>query len=147
MGASRQCSFCQRPRLYEPRRGVHVCERCAVRIGELACDRGASASVWTIREQPASARPASSRSDVEEAFRSFKEGVAAEIAADDTRAHADLALAYAEMGLSADALREASLVLGRAADVDATETALRAVLSPSLVKPSGLRELKRRLRR
>ena len=44
--------------------------------------------------------------DVDDIFEQFKEGVAAQIGADDSQAHYDLGLAYKEMGLLADAIRE-----------------------------------------
>jgi tetratricopeptide (TPR) repeat protein len=47
--------------------------------------------------------------DVEEVFAKFKEGVAQQIAVDDTQSHYDLGVAYKEMGLVDDALREFDL--------------------------------------
>jgi tetratricopeptide (TPR) repeat protein len=44
--------------------------------------------------------------DVEEVFAKFKEGVAKQIGADDTQSHYDLGLAYKDMGLLDDAIRE-----------------------------------------
>jgi tetratricopeptide (TPR) repeat protein len=44
--------------------------------------------------------------DVEEVFAKFKEGVAAQIDVDDGQSHYDLGVAYKEMGLVDDALRE-----------------------------------------
>jgi tetratricopeptide (TPR) repeat protein len=44
--------------------------------------------------------------DVEEVFAKFKEGVAKQISVDDAQAHYDLAVAYKEMGLLEDAIRE-----------------------------------------
>ena len=44
--------------------------------------------------------------DVEEVFAKFKEGVAKQIGADDSQSHYDLGLAYKEMGLLDDAMRE-----------------------------------------
>jgi tetratricopeptide (TPR) repeat protein len=44
--------------------------------------------------------------DVEEVFAKFKEGVAKQISVDDGQAHYDLGLAYKEMGLIDDAIRE-----------------------------------------
>jgi tetratricopeptide (TPR) repeat protein len=44
--------------------------------------------------------------DVEEVFAKFKEGVAKQISVDDGQAHYDLGLAYREMGLIDDAIRE-----------------------------------------
>ncbi len=44
--------------------------------------------------------------DVEEVFAKFKEGVARQIGADDAQSHYDLGVAYKEMGLVDDAVRE-----------------------------------------
>jgi tetratricopeptide (TPR) repeat protein len=44
--------------------------------------------------------------DVEEVFAKFKEGVAKQISVDDSQAHYDLGVAYKEMGLLDDAIRE-----------------------------------------
>ncbi|HEY8038872.1 MAG TPA: hypothetical protein VIF15_03730 [Polyangiaceae bacterium] len=44
--------------------------------------------------------------DVEEVFAKFKEGVAKQIGVDDAQSHYDLGLAYKEMGLVDDAIRE-----------------------------------------
>ncbi len=44
--------------------------------------------------------------DVEEVFAKFKEGVAKQISVDDAQSHYDLGLAYKEMGLLDDAVRE-----------------------------------------
>ena len=44
--------------------------------------------------------------DVEEVFAKFKEGVAKQIGVDDAQSHYDLGVAYKEMGLLDDAIRE-----------------------------------------
>jgi len=44
--------------------------------------------------------------DVEEVFAAFKEGVAKQVSIDDAQSHYDLGLAYKEMGLLDDAIRE-----------------------------------------
>ncbi len=44
--------------------------------------------------------------DVEEVFAKFKEGVAKQISLDDGQSHYDLGVAYKEMGLTEDAIRE-----------------------------------------
>jgi tetratricopeptide (TPR) repeat protein len=54
---------------------------------------------------PAFAR-ADDQVDVEEVFAKFKEGVAKQIGADDAQSHYDLGVAYKEMGLVDDAVRE-----------------------------------------
>ena len=47
-----------------------------------------------------------SQVDVEEVFAKFKEGVSKQIGADDSQSHYDLGVAYKEMGLYEDAVRE-----------------------------------------
>jgi len=47
-----------------------------------------------------------SQVDVEEVFAAFKEGVAKQVSVDDAQSHYDLGVAYKEMGLLEDAIRE-----------------------------------------
>jgi tetratricopeptide (TPR) repeat protein len=54
---------------------------------------------------PAFGRP-TEQVDVEEVFAKFKEGVAKQIGVDDAQSHYDLGVAYKEMGLLDDAIRE-----------------------------------------
>ena len=49
---------------------------------------------------------ASKQIDVEEVFAAFKEGVAKQVSVDDAQSHYDLGVAYKEMGLLDDAIRE-----------------------------------------
>jgi tetratricopeptide (TPR) repeat protein len=49
---------------------------------------------------------ASKQVDVEEVFAAFKEGVAKQVSEDDGQSHYDLGVAYKEMGLLEDAIRE-----------------------------------------
>jgi tetratricopeptide (TPR) repeat protein len=55
---------------------------------------------------PPSFRRAHEQVDVEEVFAKFKEGVAKQIGVDDAQSHYDLGVAYKEMGLIDDAIRE-----------------------------------------
>ncbi len=55
---------------------------------------------------PPSFRRAGEQVDVEEVFAKFKEGVAKQIGVDDAQSHYDLGVAYKEMGLIDDAIRE-----------------------------------------
>jgi tetratricopeptide (TPR) repeat protein len=86
--------------------------------------------------------------DVEEVFQKFKEGVEKQVAADDSQTHYDLAVAYKEMGLIEDAIREfdvaardqemecvcqsmiGTLELGRGNVAEAIEAFLRGLNSP-----------------
>ena len=54
----------------------------------------------------AEAGPPTEQVDVEEVFAKFKEGVAKQISVDDAQSHYDLGVAYKEMGLFDDAIRE-----------------------------------------
>jgi tetratricopeptide (TPR) repeat protein len=55
---------------------------------------------------PPSFRRSHEQVDVEEVFAKFKEGVAKQIGVDDAQSHYDLGVAYKEMGLIEDAIRE-----------------------------------------
>jgi hypothetical protein len=152
VGRSIPCTFCKQPSLFKPADGVHVCENCAARIGGLAQDAVGVENIWSLTEpEPRtdaklpSARP--SKGEFEETFPSFKEGVSNAISPDDAASHADLAVAYAEMGLRADALREAGIALTITSRSPVTQVALRVLFGSALMTPSGLRALQRRLRK
>jgi tetratricopeptide (TPR) repeat protein len=68
--------------------------------------------------------------DVEEVFAKFKEGVAQQVSADDTQSHYDLGVAYREMGLYEDAMREFDVA---AAD-PARECVCRSMIGMILVE-------------
>ena len=57
---------------------------------------------------------------------------------DDVRAHYDLALAYAEMGLSEDAVREAGVVLAHTDDDLMRGSALAIAFGRVTLRPAGL---------
>ncbi|HEX7603103.1 MAG TPA: hypothetical protein VF316_15910 [Polyangiaceae bacterium] len=57
---------------------------------------------------------------------------------DDVRAHCDLALAYAEMGLSEDAVREAGVVLGHTDDDRMRLSALTIAFGMVKLRPGGI---------
>lgn len=69
--------------------------------------------------------------DVDDIFEQFKEGVAAQIGIEDSQAHYDLGLAYKEMGLLADAIREFEI---------AAQDPTRAVVCQSMI---GIVEMER----
>ncbi len=150
--ATRPCSFCGRPSWFGPFEAVFVCEACPRRIGEVL--RLEPRSVWSIRtlgEPPAASggearRAAARNADVDETFRRFEEGVAAAVAPDDAGTHADLAVAYREMGLDDDALREAGVALEKGRDPHTLRRALKLLLTPPLITPGGLAKLRRRLK-
>jgi tetratricopeptide (TPR) repeat protein len=70
-----------------------------------------AASLDALEASDHPARPAAfaeheQQIDVEEVFAKFKEGVAKQISVDDAQSHYDLGVAYKEMGLVDDAIRE-----------------------------------------
>lgn len=70
-----------------------------------------AASLSALDELPQAGRPSrpqmgDQQVDVEEVFAKFKEGVAKQISVDDAQSHYDLGVAYKEMGLLEDAIRE-----------------------------------------
>jgi tetratricopeptide (TPR) repeat protein len=76
---------------------------------EDAFDIAESLNSLELRGAPAAAAvagPPGEQVDVEEVFAKFKAGVARQIGADDAQSHYDLGVAYKEMGLLDDAIRE-----------------------------------------
>lgn len=73
------------------------------------------------------------------------ERVAKQLAPEETDAHYHLALAYREMGLHADALREAAVALESTDDAATATAALRVLLTEPLLRADGLRVLRERL--
>jgi hypothetical protein len=145
------CTFCGQPASLGPMPKVHVCRTCAKRIGALASFERGGSTAWSTQAAPPRAAPAES-AEVERDLREFKAGVAKQISAEDFESHFDLAEAYREMGLFDDALREAAVVLTTASPkltavaTKVTELTLRLVLTPPLLKPRGLDQLRRQLR-
>ena len=70
-------------------------------LGTLEVDRGSGVGVGATAP-----RAPTEQVDVEEVFAQFKAGVAKQIDVDDAQSHYDLGVAYKEMGLLDDALRE-----------------------------------------
>ena len=85
--------------------------------------------------------------DAEEAFASFKAGVAKEIRFDDAVAHFDLALAYGGMGLMLDAIREAATALGERAPLALASRAVNWIFASERAHPDALETIARGLRR
>jgi tetratricopeptide (TPR) repeat protein len=71
-------------------------------LGTLEVDRGSGVGVGATAPRA----PTEQQVDVEEVFAQFKAGVAKQIDVDDAQSHYDLGVAYREMGLLDDALRE-----------------------------------------
>ncbi len=73
---------------------------------DIAASLDAIENLDTVNGLPVALDEATKQIDVEEVFAKFKEGVAAQVSADDTQSHYDLGVAYREMGLFEDAIRE-----------------------------------------
>jgi hypothetical protein len=80
--------------------------------------------------------------DAEEVFRKFKEGIAREIPAGDAQSHADLAMAYGEMGLMADAFREAAIALRETAPRPIVCRVLAWMFDPAHARPEAVAVLR-----
>jgi tetratricopeptide (TPR) repeat protein len=74
--------------------------------GDRAFDIAASLDALETQEPTATFHEPEQQVDVEEVFAKFKEGVAKQISVDDAQSHYDLGVAYKEMGLLEDAVRE-----------------------------------------
>ena len=73
---------------------------------DIAASLDAIENLDTVNGLPVGLDESTKQIDVEEVFAKFKEGVAAQVSADDTQSHYDLGVAYREMGLLEDAMRE-----------------------------------------
>ncbi len=148
------CSFCDQSanvNVVTPRIGV--CDACVTQIARVLRDQSAVDDVWTFADPPArtaaAVRASPMRSNetasVDEVFEAFKQGVMQTISLDDVETHTNLAMAYIEMGLLIDALREV-LIAVAAPRSATTTTALKLLLTPPLLTPSGLERLGARLK-
>lgn len=130
------CTFCSgATAVYVPTEQCRVCSACAKRIAKLAA-HGLPRGVW---DAPALPR--------DEAMDSLAHDVARALSPDDSESHYHLAAAYREMGLHADALREAAVALEHAPDEAKATAALRLLLMPPLLREDGLHELGAQLKR
>lgn len=125
----RGCAVCdvnRRDMLVVPS-GELLCRGCASRVGSFI--RQADAAWLGVFWPPKDALPLPSGGgplsvDAEKVCAELKERVAATLSPDDARAHYDLACAYAEMGLSADAVHEATFSLGDTVAFDRAQKVL-----------------------
>jgi hypothetical protein len=118
--------------------GLLLCRPCAGKVAAFL--RGATTAflngLWgpgttsstTARERP-STGASQSESD-EEVFARFKAGVVAVIRPEDFQAHWDLGVAYAEMGLHADAIREVATSLDERASQQMAQAAFALIFTP-----------------
>jgi tetratricopeptide (TPR) repeat protein len=73
---------------------------------DIAASLDAIENLDTASGLPPEFNEAGEQVDVEEVFAKFKEGVAKQVSVDDAQSHYDLGVAYKEMGLIDDAIRE-----------------------------------------
>ncbi len=73
---------------------------------DIAASLDAIENLDTASGLPAGFKEQDEQVDVEEVFAAFKEGVAKQVPQDDSQSHYDLGVAYKEMGLTDDAVRE-----------------------------------------
>ncbi len=81
-------------------------DRSFDRSFDIAASLDAIENLDTASELPSGFQDTGKQIDVEEVFAKFKEGVAKQVSADDAQSHYDLGVAYKEMGLLDDAIRE-----------------------------------------
>lgn len=105
-----------------------MCSACCAPLGRLL-EAASHAALAAWLELPAEVRGARPRERASAEDRPSQ---------DDVRAHHDLALAYAEMGLSEDAVREAGVVLAHADDDTMRVSALSIAFGTVKLRPGGL---------
>ncbi len=126
---------------------ARICPACVIRVGRaiLSTNPAVVAQLWPasppIREGSREGLPRA-EVDVDELLEAFKVGVAKQISADDAQHHFDLAVVYDEMGLTADAIREAATTLRARASSDRNPGAELALLAET--SPPGRLPLDRR---
>jgi hypothetical protein len=161
------CFSCGLPAAFCPVDDVSVCKECAKRIAMLVFRASSHvvAGIWSVTGSPPGAhqRPVPPASydpqEVERLFAEFMRGVEKQLAPQDMQAHLDLAVAFCEMGLHGDALREAAVTLQAALAMNRRESetpkdryvmndgkmvdaALKVLLTAPLLKEEGLRVLR-----
>jgi hypothetical protein len=130
------CTFCSAAAALVPTDEYQTCWTCARRIARLArhADHPVPLEIW---DAPSLAR--------DENMEELAARVAEAIAPSDSQSHYYLAVAYREMGMHADALREAALALEQTDDVMKATGALRLILTEPLIRTSGREALRERL--
>jgi hypothetical protein len=79
-------------------------------------------------------------------FEKLKADIATHIHIDDAESHLNLAIAYSEMGLNADAVLEAATALRADIEGPNARQALQMLLTRPLMLPEGMKKLRDRLR-
>ena len=105
------CTLCRRQRRSSRIAAGHVCAGCARRAAALAAEPGTLNRIWEVAEQlPGGV--ASTRDELRKTSASV-----------DAKTHAELALAYNDMGLLAEAIEEAIVAILTSTDEDFPEAA------------------------
>jgi len=131
--------------------GARICRPCVTRVGRaiLSANPTVLGHLWpttsSVGEVSRGALPPE-EVNAEEVFAAFKAGVEKQISADDAQTHLDLAVAYGEMGLIADAVREAATALGERASPTIATRAVNWLFAPGRAHPEALRTISRTLR-
>ena len=148
-----KCALCDAAPSFGPYGTVRACEPCARRVARLAgrSNREARSTIWATADAPATvAKPVEpthpADADPERVFEQFKRGVEQQLSAVDGESHLHLAIAYREMGLYGDAVREAAVAFEAAPDRKVAEEALGLLLTPTLLRPDGIDAMRARLR-
>ena len=128
------CSFCGGVASFSPTEECRVCRTCAKRVADLA-KAGEPREIWHAAR------------DADEESTEIAERVASQVGGEESDAPYNLALAFRQMAMYADALRAASHAFASAPN-DAKATAvLRMLLTPPLLREDGLGALRERLSR
>lgn len=147
------CSFCDADASFGPHDGARACDPCARRIARLATqsDHRALRAIWSFAGARTVAEKKPERMDAEapdpdEVFAAFKRGVDKQLSADDVDSHLHLAIAYREMALYEDAVREAAVALQGTRETRKVDEALGMLLTAPLLRPGGVGALRVRFR-
>jgi hypothetical protein len=142
-----RCEFCSGAAAFGPFDGASVCEGCARRIAELVLrsDARTLGAIWSSARQladpPAGIVPTAEEAVADAALTDFTRGVANVISPAHVPLRAQLPVVNPDDDF-ADSLRRA---VHAAADDDGVAVALRVLLTPPLLRPGGILELRRRL--
>lgn len=132
--ATAECSFCSAFGDYGPFGTVTICNRCTRRLAAIILE-GDDGDVWAdnalAREERAGA----------ELLSRFRAAVSTNISVTDSDSHLNIAVAYREMGLYRDAVREGAIALDGAQSSAAINSILELLLSAPLLRPRGAHEL------
>lgn len=126
--------------------GTKICRPCSIDVGRriLRTSPPVVARLWAERSSVPQTQPEVSPSCVtnaEAAFSALKATIAVAPSPEDAPARFDLAWAYAEMGLTFDAIREAAIALGAGAPLPLARRALNWIFARERAHPDALRAI------